>query len=142
MNPREILLVEDNLGDIRILQEAFADAGITSRLNVVRGGDEAMDFLYRRGRFGGSPTPDLIVLDLNMPAKDGRTVLQELKADPLLRNIPVAILTSSAVDRDIVKTYGLPEEAYIVKPSFYAHYNEVVRSLMAVWHGGDATRRG
>ena len=142
MNPREILLVEDNLGDIRILQEAFADAGITSRLNVVRGGDEAMDFLYRRGRFGGAPTPDLIVLDLNMPAKDGRTVLQELKADPLLRNIPLAILTSSSVDRDIVKTYGLPEEAYIVKPSFYAHYNDVVRSLMEVWRGRDATRRG
>ncbi len=142
MNPREILLVEDNLGDIRILEEAFADAGITSRMNVVRGGEEAMDFLYRRGRFGGAPTPDLIVLDLNMPAKNGRSVLQELKADPLLRNIPVAILTSSAVDRDILKTYGLPEGAYIVKPAFYAHYSEVVRSLMEVWRGGDANRRG
>jgi chemotaxis family two-component system response regulator Rcp1 len=141
MNPREILLVEDNLGDIRILQEAFADAGITSRMNVVRSGEEAMDFLYRRGRYGGTPTPDLIVLDLNMPAKDGQTVLQELKADPLLRDIPLAILTSSSIDREMMKTFGLPEEAYIVKPAFYAHYSEVVRSLMAVWHGGDAGRR-
>ena len=114
--PIEILLVEDNPGDVRLTKEALKDAKVINNLHVAGDGIEALDFLKRQGKYPGAIRPDLILLDLNLPRKDGREVLGEIKADPGLRQIPVVILTTSKAEEDILKTYDLHANCYITKP--------------------------
>ncbi len=129
----EILLVEDNSGDIRLTQEAFKDGKIINNLSVVEDGEEAMDFLRRNGRFENAPKPDIILLDLNMPKKDGRTVLAEIKSDPELKNIPVIVLTTSQAEADILKSYDLHANCYITKPVELDEFFSVIRSIKDFW---------
>jgi CheY-like chemotaxis protein len=105
--PIEILLVEDNLGDVRLIQESLKDLKLLNRLSVVHDGEEALAFLHRQGKYAEMPSPDLVLLDLNLPKKDGREVLAEIKSDVKLRRIPVVILTNSSAEEDILKTYDL-----------------------------------
>src|SRR4051812_24241643 len=114
--PVEILLVEDNPGDVRLTIEALKEGKVRNRLNVAKDGVEALDFLYRRGAFANAPRPDIILLDLNLPRKDGREVLQEIKKDPKLRRIPVVVLTTSSAEEDVVRSYDLHVNCYITKP--------------------------
>ena len=116
VRPVDILLVEDNPGDVRLTKEALRDAKVLNEIFVARDGVEAMEFLNRKGRFSNVPLPDLILLDLNLPKKDGREVLAEIKEDPILKHIPVVVLTTSKADEDIIKTYNLHANAYITKP--------------------------
>lgn len=129
----EILLVEDNPGDVRLTLEAFKDAKVRNNLSVVEDGVEAMTFLRREGEFAGAPRPDLILLDLNLPKKDGREVLEEIKADADLRRIPVAILTTSQAEEDILRTYDLHANCYITKPVDFDQFIRVVRSIEEFW---------
>jgi CheY-like chemotaxis protein len=128
-----ILLVEDNPADAELTRLAMEDVKMINSLHIVRDGVDAMDFLYRRGAFGNAPRPDLILLDLNLPRKDGREVLAEVKADEGLKLIPVVILTSSAAEEDIVKTYKLHANAYISKPVDLEQFIRVVRSIEEFW---------
>jgi chemotaxis family two-component system response regulator Rcp1 len=128
-----LLLVEDNAGDVRLTQEAFKDAKVHLDLHVVSDGVEAMDFLHRRGRYVDSPRPDLILLDLNLPRKDGREVLTEIKTDPLLKTIPVVILTTSGSDVDIERSYQLNANCYVSKPVDLEQFLSVVRSIDDFW---------
>jgi CheY-like chemotaxis protein len=127
------MLVEDNPGDVRLTREALREARIRNRLHVARDGVEALAFLRREGAFGGAPRPDLILLDLNLPRKDGREVLAELKADPDLKRIPVVVLTTSQDDDDILRSYNLHANSYIVKPVDLEHFIAVVRSIEEFW---------
>ena len=131
--PVEILLVEDSPGDVRLTVEAMKEAKIGNRLNVVVDGVEAMDYLKRQGRFAQAPRPDLILLDLNLPRKDGREVLAEIKADNSLRSIPVVILTTSSAEEDIVRTYNLHANCYITKPVDFTQFMNVVRAIEDFW---------
>jgi len=131
--PIEILLVEDNAGDIELTQEAFHDAKIVNRTHVARNGDEALDFLYRRAGFRDVVRPDVILLDLNIPRKSGQEVLAVIKQDAALQDIPVVILTSSAAERDIVVSYKLHANAYIVKPVDLAQFLKVVETVENFW---------
>jgi CheY-like chemotaxis protein len=106
-NGVEILLVEDNPGDVRLTMEALKEAKVVNRLNVVADGVEALEYLKRQGRFAQAPRPDLVLLDLNLPRKDGREVLAEIKNDPALRSIPVVVLTTSRADEDVLRAYNL-----------------------------------
>ncbi len=128
-----VLLVEDNPGDVRLTQEAFKDAKVFLEMLVVRDGAEAMDYLFQRGSFGESVRPDLILLDLNLPRKDGREVLAEIKSDPGLKTIPVVILTTSASDVDIESSYMLHANCYITKPVDMEGFLTVVRSIDDFW---------
>ncbi len=132
-DPIEILLVEDNPGDVRLTREALQDARITNRMSVAEDGVEALAFLRRQDRYAQAPRPDLILLDLNLPRKDGREVLAEVKADPLLRRIPVVILTTSAAERDILKAYDLHANCYITKPVDLDQFLAVVKSIEDFW---------
>jgi CheY-like chemotaxis protein len=114
--PIEVLLVEDDPGDELMTREAFEDNKIGNTLNVVRDGEEALDFLYRRGAYADAPRPDLILLDLNLPKYDGRQVLQQIKSDPDLALIPVVVLTTSSAEEDILRSYKLHANAYVTKP--------------------------
>ncbi|CAM5298523.1 MULTISPECIES: response regulator [Streptomyces] len=114
--PIEVLLVEDDAGDELMTREAFEDNKIGNTLHVVRDGLEALDFLYRRGDHTEAPTPDLILLDLNLPKYDGRQVLEQIKADPELSHIPVVVLTTSSAEEDILRSYKLHANAYVTKP--------------------------
>ncbi|MDD4890515.1 MAG: response regulator, partial [Phycisphaerae bacterium] len=114
--PINILMVEDNEGDVFLTKEAFREAKVHNNLTVVNDGVEAIDFLRRRGKYADATRPDLILLDLNLPRMDGREVLAEIKPDPELGSIPVVVLTSSAAEQDIVKAYGLHANCYVVKP--------------------------
>src|SRR4051794_24701063 len=114
--PVEILLVDDSPGDVRLTREALREGKIRNNLSVVTDGVEALAFLRREGRYAGAPRPDVILLDLNLPRKDGREVLAEIKADDRLRRIPVVILTTSADERDILRAYELHANCYITKP--------------------------
>lgn len=114
--PAEVLLVEDDAGDELMTREAFEDNKIGNTLHVVRDGLEALDFLYRRGDHTGAPRPDLILLDLNLPKYDGRQVLEQIKTDPDLSHIPVVVLTTSAAEEDILRSYKLHANAYVTKP--------------------------
>jgi CheY-like chemotaxis protein len=116
LRPVEILLVEDNPVDVMMTREAFANGRICNNLHVVEDGEEAMDFLYKRGKYSSAPQPNIILLDLNLPRKDGRAVLAEIKADPSLRHIPVIILTTSESEEDIFKSYELQANCFITKP--------------------------
>jgi chemotaxis family two-component system response regulator Rcp1 len=125
----QILLVEDNPADVRLLEEAFKESRIESRLSVVPDGVEALAFLRREGRYSTAPQPDLVVLDLNMPRKDGRQVLTEMKADPQLRIIPVMILSSSSLQEDQRMAATLGAVRYIIKPHDFSQFLQVVRVI-------------
>lgn len=131
--PIQVLLVEDNPGDVRLTQEAFKDAKVHLEMHVVNDGVEALDFLHRRGVYGSKPRPDLVLLDLNLPRKDGRDVLAEIKADMALKTIPVMILTTSASDVDIESSYLLHANCYITKPVDLDGFLTVVRSIDNFW---------
>ena len=149
LQPVEILLAEDDPADIRLAQEALHDGRITNRLRIVRDGVEALEYLRHTGRYSdplSSPRPGLILLDLNMPRKDGREVLTEIKQDPELRGIPVIVLTSSLEDSDILRSYNHEAASYIVKPIQIDEFMTVLRehgaySVTIVRHGGAAARR-
>jgi len=129
----EILLVEDNPGDIRLTQEAFREAKVRNKLHVVGDGVEAMAFLRREGKYADAPRPDLILLDLNMPKKDGREVLAEIKTEKDLRRIPVVILTISKAEEDIIKSYDLHANCYITKPVDLEQFIKVVKAVEDFW---------
>ena len=131
--PIEILLVEDNPGDVRLAVEALRDAKVANRLHVAEDGVEAMSFLRREGRYADVPRPDLILLDLNLPRRDGREVLAEIKQDVDLKRIPVVVLTSSAAEQDVVQAYNLYANCYITKPVDLDQFLEVVKSIEDFW---------
>ncbi|HLG12862.1 MAG TPA: response regulator [Dehalococcoidia bacterium] len=131
--PVEILLVEDNPGDVRLTREILRDAKVRNTLHHVADGVEALAFLAGDGQYADAPLPDLILLDLNLPRKDGREVLTEIKADKRLASIPVVVLTSSSAEKDVVKSYGLHANCYIVKPIDLDQFIEVVRSIESFW---------
>jgi two-component system, chemotaxis family, response regulator Rcp1 len=131
--PIEVLLVEDSPGDVRLTREAFKDAKVHINLHVASDGAEAMDFLNRDGKHSDVPRPDLILLDLNLPKKDGREVLDEIKQSPILKCIPVVILTTSASDEDILRSYRLHANCYITKPVGLDGFLEVVKSIDTFW---------
>ena len=131
--PIEILLVEDNPGDARLAVEALKESKVNNSLHHVEDGVEAMRFLHREDQYAYAPRPDLILLDLNLPRKDGREVLADIKADPALKLIPVVVLTTSAAERDLVRTYDLNANAYIVKPLDLDQFIEVVQAIESFW---------
>jgi len=131
--PVEILLVEDSPGDALLIEETFQETKVLNRLSVVRDGVEALDFLYSRGRHVAAPRPDLILLDLNLPRKNGREVLAEIKADPLLHRIPVVILTTSAAEDDVLKSYELHANSYITKSVDLNELLYALRSIESYW---------
>ena len=129
----EILLVEDSLGDARLAREGLSQCKIHSTLNVVDDGVKAMAFLNRQGEYAAAPRPDLILLDLNLPRKDGRQVLREIKEDARFKAIPVVILTTSRADEDINKTYSLHANCYVTKPLELKQFLAVMRSIEDFW---------
>ena len=129
----EMLLVEDNPGDVRLVREALREGQMPCHLNVAKDGMEATEFLWRRGTHRDAPRPDLILLDLNLPGKNGREVLKELKADPELCSIPVAVFTSSTAPSDLNKAYQLHANCYIRKPSDLDEYMSIVRAIEYFW---------
>src|ERR687895_105183 len=131
--PIRILLVEDNPGDARLAVEALKESKVSNKLYHVEDGVEAMDLLHRRGEYVEASTPDLILLDLNLPRKDGREVLEEIKGDPELRLVPVVVLTTSAAERDLIKSYNLHANAYVIKPIDLDRFIEVVRAIESFW---------
>lgn len=131
--PIEILLVEDNPGDVRLTAGALRDAKVRNHLNVVGDGVEALAFLRREGPYAEAPRPDLILLDLNLPKKNGREVLAVIKGNPALKRIPVVILTSSNAEQDIVKSYDLHANCYITKPIDLEQFITVVQSIEDFW---------
>ena len=129
----QILLVEDNPGDIRLTQEALKEGSIRNELHVVKDGVEAIDYLKRKGKYTNKPTPDIILLDLNLPRKDGREVLAEIKADENLKLIPVIILTTSDADLDIQKSYKLHANCFITKPVDLDQFIFIIRQIETFW---------
>ena len=127
--PIEVLLVEDDPGDVLMTQEAFEEHKLRNRLHVVNDGVAAIAFLRREGAYADVPRPDLILLDLNLPRRDGREVLAEIKSDPDLRQIPVVVLTTSQADEDIVRSYQLHANAYVTKPVDFERFIAVVRQI-------------
>ena len=131
--PIQVLLVEDSVGDVRLTREAFKDAKVHINLHVASDGIEALAFLKREGEHAHAPRPDLILLDLNLPKKDGREVLGEIKGNPALMTIPVVILTTSAAEADILQSYRLHANCYITKPVDLVGFLEVVKSIDSFW---------
>ncbi len=131
--PIEILLVEDSPSDTALTKEALEAGKIVNNLNCVIDGVEAMDYLRRKGKYAKATRPDLIMLDLNLPRKDGREVLRELKKDESLRTIPVIVLTTSRADKDILQSYELNCNCYITKPVDFEHFIGVVKSIEQFW---------
>jgi two-component system, chemotaxis family, response regulator Rcp1 len=131
--PIDILLVEDSPGDVRLVQEALREAKVRNRMTVVNDGEEAMTCLRKQGRFAHESTPGLILLDLNLPRKNGFEVLQEIKVDESLRRIPVVILTTSQAEQDILKSYDLYANAYITKPVDLEQFLAVVKAIEGFW---------
>ena len=129
----EVLLVEDNPGDVRLTMEAFKEARVINHFSVVEDGTEALAYLRREGKYASVALPDLILLDLNLPKKDGREVLKEIKNDENLRRIPVVILTTSTAEQDILKTYDLHANCYINKPVDFDQFLTVVRAIENFW---------
>jgi CheY-like chemotaxis protein len=129
----EILLVEDNAGDHRLTQEALREGKVYNNLHWAKDGVEALDFLRRRGKHANAPRPDLILLDLNLPRKDGREVLSEIKSDEDLKTIPVVILTTSQAEEDVVKSYHLHANCYVTKPVDLEKFIVVVQSIDRFW---------
>lgn len=131
--PVNILLVEDNPGDARLMREALAHDGTPSKLAVVEDGDQALRYLHRNDPFSEAVRPDLIFLDLNLPKKDGREVLAEVKADESLKRIPVIVLTTSEADRDVQRAYDLHANCYVKKPTDLDEYLDVIRACESFW---------
>ena len=131
--PIEILLVEDNPAEIRLTVEGLKEGRIANRLHSVTDGDMALDFLHRRGAYKSAPRPDLILLDLNLPGVDGRTVLRQIKEDPGLKVTPVVIITSSEAESDIVRSYEAHANCFISKPIDFAGFAQVIRSIESFW---------
>jgi chemotaxis family two-component system response regulator Rcp1 len=129
----EILLVEDNPGDARLTLEGMREAKVRNRMHVVEDGVEAMEFLRRQGRYSEAPRPDLILLDLNLPRKDGRAVLAELKTDPALKRIPVVILTTSRAEEDVLRAYDLHANCYVTKPVDLPQFMKIVALIDEFW---------
>lgn len=129
----KILLVEDNPGDVRLTREALKDSKIHNSLETVEDGDQALDYLNKRGAYKNAPTPDLILLDLDLPKTSGREVLAKLKADPDLRRIPVVVLTVSRSDQDILRSYDLQANAYVTKPIDLDQFVHVIHSIEEFW---------
>lgn len=133
IKPLEILLVEDNSGDVRLTREALKEGKLRNNLHVISNGMEALDFLHRNGIYIAAPRPDLILLDLNLPRKNGQEVLAEIKADDILKRIPVVVLTTSQQEQDILKVYGLHANCYIVKPLDLEQFISVVHKIEDFW---------
>lgn len=133
MNPIEVLLVEDNRGDVRLMQEGLKEATVPNNLRVVGDGAEALAYLHREGRYTDAVMPDLILLDLNLPRKNGHEVLAAIKTDPGLKRIPVIVLTSSESERDILKSYELLANCYIAKPASFDQFMAVVKRIEDFW---------
>lgn len=131
--PIEILLVEDSPGDVRLTIEALKEAKVINNLSVVYDGVEAIAFLRRQDQYADAPHPDLILLDLNLPRKDGRQVLEEIKEAPDLKRIPVVVLTTSQAEQDILKTYNLHANCYIIKPADLEQFIHVVKAIEGFW---------
>ncbi len=131
--PIEILLVEDNPGDVRLTREALKEGKVYSNLHHVKDGVEAMEFLRRQGRYSSVPRPDIILLDLNLPKKDGREVLQEIKTDDSLKRIPVVVLTTSKAEEDVLRTYNLHANCYVTKPVDLEKFMVVVKTIDVFW---------
>ena len=129
----EILLVEDNPGDVELTREALDDAKVANRLHVVDDGADAVEFLFRRGKFANAPRPDIILLDLNLPKKDGRQVLSEIKANSDLAQIPVVVLTTSQAEEDILRAYQLHANCYITKPVDFNQFLRIVATIEEFW---------
>ncbi|MBL4629620.1 MAG: response regulator [Paraglaciecola sp.] len=129
----DILLVEDNEGDIELTKEAFDEAKFRNNLHIAQDGDEALDFLFKRNGYEDAVMPDIILLDLNLPGTDGKEVLEAIKSDARLKRIPVIVLTSSEADKDIVESYNLHANCYIVKPVSAAKFMKVVQSVGNFW---------
>ena len=135
VKPIEILLVEDNPGDVRLTMEALKEAKVINHLTVIKDGVEALAFLRRQGQYAKAPRPHLIVLDLNLPKKDGREVLAAIKADDSLKRIPVVVLTTSQDEQDVLRSYNLHANCYITKPVDLDQFIRVVRSIEDFWLG-------
>jgi chemotaxis family two-component system response regulator Rcp1 len=129
----DILIVEDNKGDARLIKEVFNENKVFNSLHFVNDGVEAMDFLFARGKYKRAPKPDLIILDLNLPKKDGREVLAEIKADIGLKHIPVVIMTISQAEEDIFKSYNLHANCYVTKPIDLNQFIRVIKSIENFW---------
>jgi len=133
LKPIEILLVEDNAADVRLTEEALREGKVRNNLHVARDGMEALEFLRRQGKYAKATRPDLILLDLNLPRRDGREVLAEIKDDPSLKMIPVVVLTTSSAEADILKSYKLHANCYITKPVDLEQFVSVVKSIDDFW---------
>ncbi len=129
----EILLVEDNPGDVGLTKEAFSESKLKNTLIIVTDGVEATEYLHKEGKYSNATTPDLILLDLNLPKKDGREVLEDIKNDPDLKTIPVVVLTTSDADEDVVKSYENHANCYIRKPVDFEKFIEVVQTIESFW---------
>ena len=129
----EILLIEDSPADILLTREAFEESRILNTLHVAEDGVAAMDFLHKRGAYAAAPRPDLILLDLNLPRKNGREVLAEIKADPDLKKIPIVVLTTSNAEEDVLKAYDLNANCYVVKPVGFDNFMEAMQSIRHFW---------
>ncbi|MEU4822122.1 response regulator [Actinomadura citrea] len=129
VQPITVLLVEDDPGDELMTREAFEHNKVGNTLQVVRDGAEALDFLYKRGDHAGAPHPDLVLLDLNLPKRDGREVLEEIKSDPELASIPVVVLTTSSAEEDILRSYKLHANAYVTKPVDFDQFIKAIRQI-------------
>ena len=133
MSSVEILLVEDNPGDVRLTMEVLKDSKVCNNLSVVGDGTEAMAYLRQEGQYSKTRRPDLILLDLNLPGKDGRQVLAEIKSDRELKSIPVVVLTTSAADQDVIRTYELHANCYITKPVDLEQFIRIVQYIENFW---------
>ena len=129
----DVLLVEDDPGDVLLIREAFEDNKVRNRLHVVSDGVEAIDFLRKQGDSTDAPTPDLVLLDLNLPRKDGREVLEEIKSDEALKRIPVVVLTTSKAEEDVLRTYNLHANCYVTKPVDLEKFMVVVKTIDSFW---------
>ena len=132
-SPIEILLVEDNPGDVRLTQEVLKEGKVHNTLNIVENGVQALSFLRKENEYSDAPTPDLILLDLNLPKKDGREVLLDIKKDPELKKIPVVVLTTSQAEEDILNVYDLNANCYVSKPVDLGQFIDVVKSIEDFW---------
>jgi CheY-like chemotaxis protein len=133
MRPIEILLVEDNPGDARLAREAFAQSTVPNNMHHARDGEQAIAFLRRQGQWKDAPTPDLVLLDLNLPRRDGREVLEDIKNDPILRQIPVVVLTSSQAQEDVLRSYRLHANCFITKPGNLEELIQVAQGIEQFW---------
>jgi len=135
LRPLQVLLVDDDAGDVLLTREALADHHVGTVLHVVNDGEQALAFLRKQGDYADAPEPDLVLLDLNLPRRDGREVLAEVKADERLRRIPVVVLTTSEAEEDVLRSYDLHANAYVTKPVDFDRFVEVVRSIDAFFVG-------